>query len=95
LQVTPGEPVEQATPDRGRAGGRDYTTTVYKDALGRTRVEHWVLHGAAHAWSGGSAEGSFTDAKGPDASAQMLRFFLDTATADPQRDVSSAALQQD
>ena len=94
LQAASDEPMEQAATDRGRAGGRDYTTTVYKDAVGRTRVEHWVLHGGAHAWSGGSAEGSFTDTKGPDASAQMLRFFLDTA-ADPKRSVSGAAMQQD
>ena len=94
LQAASDEPMEQAASDRGRAGGRDYTTTVYKDAVGRTRVEHWVLHGGAHAWSGGSAEGSFTDTKGPDASAQMLRFFLDTA-ADPKRSVSGAAMQQD
>lgn len=94
LQAALDEPVEQTASDRGRAGGRDYTTTVYKDAFGRTRIEHWVLHGAAHAWSGGSTEGSFTDAKGPDASGQMLRFFLDTATG-PQLPANSAALQQD
>jgi poly(hydroxyalkanoate) depolymerase family esterase len=94
LQAVSDEPIEQTASDRGRAGGRDYSTTVYKDAAGRTRVEHWVLHGGAHAWSGGSPEGSFTDSKGPDASAQMLRFFLD-ATADTQQPETSAAMQHD
>lgn len=54
---------------------RTYTTTGYR-ASGRTLVEYWLLHGAGHAWSGGSAQGSYTDENGPDASTQMLRFFL-------------------
>jgi poly(3-hydroxybutyrate) depolymerase len=60
----------------GSARGRAYTHRVIADPRGIPYVEYWAIEGLAHAWSGGSPEGSYTDPQGPDASREMLRFFL-------------------
>jgi poly(hydroxyalkanoate) depolymerase family esterase len=59
------------------AQGRRYTRSTHRDDRGHALAEHWLLHGAGHAWSGGNAEGSYTDAAGPDATREMLRFFFE------------------
>ena len=62
---------EQARSPNGHA----YTRRRHRDTQGRVVAEHWVVHGSAHAWSGGRPQGSYTDARGPDATQAMLRFF--------------------
>lgn len=56
-----------------------YTRSLHIDAHDRVLAEHWLLHDVSHAWSGGSSRGSYTDTSGPNASEEMLRFFLQVA----------------
>jgi len=75
--VARGDTAPAAATDQGATQrGRRYTRQVHPGADGMPAAEHWVLHGAGHAWSGGLPAGSYTDPLGPDASAEMLRFFL-------------------
>jgi poly(3-hydroxybutyrate) depolymerase len=61
------------TVSRGEApGGIGYDRSIQSDESGRPVLEQWVLHGAGHAWSGGSPAGSYTEPRGPDAAREML-----------------------
>ena len=79
----PSRPLTASTASGVAPRGRSYSRTAYADEAGRARIESWVLQGGGHAWAGGDSSGSYTDGAGPDASAEMLRFFLAQSKARP------------
>jgi poly(hydroxyalkanoate) depolymerase family esterase len=70
----PGTPAAAVTTGQV-PGGHAYTRTRYQDPAGATLAERWTIHQGGHAWSGGVPHGSYTDPRGPDASAEFIRFF--------------------
>jgi poly(hydroxyalkanoate) depolymerase family esterase len=68
--------VAAPTIENAESKGRAYRRTTYHDRRGHVIVEYWAVRGLGHGWSGGSRAGSHTDPRGPDASREMLRFFL-------------------
>lgn len=72
-----GDDILPTTVGKRTKHGRGYCRSVFADSEGAVQIELWMIAGSGHAWSGGRAAGSYTDTKGPDASAQMVRFFLD------------------
>ena len=80
-QATPAASLKTTVVRGKAAGGASYIRTIQSDGTGRPILEQWVLHGVGHAWSGGRPDGSYTDARGPDASRELIRFFLQHSTA--------------
>jgi poly(hydroxyalkanoate) depolymerase family esterase len=56
---------------------RPYSRSTYTAADGTVIAESWIVKGGGHAWFGGKPAGTFTDPLGPDASAEMVRFFFE------------------
>ncbi|MGQ7792156.1 extracellular catalytic domain type 1 short-chain-length polyhydroxyalkanoate depolymerase [Faunimonas sp. B44] len=78
-RLSEAEAEAEAVRESGEANGRSYERVVIRDGAGIPVLEHWIIHGAGHAWFGGDPAGSYADPAGPDASREMVRFFLEGA----------------
>ncbi len=76
-QSAPGVKLDTRREEGRVPGGHAYTRTLLVGIDGKTALEQWTIHGAGHAWAGGRPAGSYTDPHGPDATREMLRFFLE------------------
>lgn len=57
-------------------GGRSYTESIYEDHQGMVVMKRYLVQGMQHCWPGGSSGGTYTDPRGPNASALMAEFFV-------------------
>ncbi len=76
---------ERIASTRFPVAGRSVTHHVRRDSKGAVQAERWAVEGLGHAWSGGNASGSYTDPAGPDASREMIRFFLERTNTSRRR----------
>lgn len=74
---TAGQPARYETTSEKSAAGLPYSKSVHANDNGTAMFEKWLVHGAGHAWSGGSSHGSYTEPRGPNASREMIRFFFE------------------
>jgi poly(hydroxyalkanoate) depolymerase family esterase len=77
IRLGAGVDLREASENGRTKAGRGYSRALYRDGSGKAVVERWIVHDSGHAWSGGSSAGSYTDPLGPDASREMVRFFLE------------------
>ena len=75
--ATVGLPLNVRIEEGRSASGLAYRREVSVDPEGTVLIEQWTIRGSGHAWSGGDPSGSYTDSSGPDASREMVRFFLE------------------
>jgi poly(hydroxyalkanoate) depolymerase family esterase len=71
------EPLVAQEAEARSTDGRVFRRVAYTSSTLPVRpfLEWWTVRELGHAWSGGSKDGTFTDERGPDATAAILDFF--------------------
>jgi poly(hydroxyalkanoate) depolymerase family esterase len=77
-----GSPPARLEEEGRSADGRPWRRVSFRASPTNSLVEWWTVRELGHAWSGGSAAGTFTDERGPDATALMLDFFARRGSTD-------------
>src|SRR6202050_2093832 len=57
-----------------------YRKYIYTDQAGRLLMEKWLVQGLGHTWSGSPKASKYGDPKGPNASAEIWRFFCEAGS---------------
>jgi poly(3-hydroxybutyrate) depolymerase len=60
--------------------GYSYQQHLYTESDGRVLMEKWLVDGLGHAWSGSPRASEHGDPKGPNASAEIWRFFSEAGS---------------
>jgi len=63
----------------GSANSLNYTLHSFTNGVGDIVVQHYVIAGLGHSWSGGNGAIAHTDSRGPNASYLSWRFFQNAA----------------
>lgn len=75
--------------------GYAYRKHMYFGADARLLMEKWVIQGLGHAWSGSPKPSKYGDTKGPNASAEIWRFFCEAGSNSTTFLASSDALHHE
>lgn len=72
------DPLMEQVREGSVTNGYTFTRHVYSDGDGLL-MEKWIVHGLGHAWSGSPQPSRYGDPKGPNASAEIWRFFRESS----------------
>ena len=89
----PASPVRSSETHTREMPGLRAVTLSNRSRDGVSDAELWMVHGGGHAWAGGSPTATYTESRGPDASREMVRFFLQQRLDGPRKSAPRSRLK--